>query len=248
MVQCSSPSSTSTWCRGLSVLVWRTVTKCRRKRHTVTHFCHTHWSQPLLLFLCWHQECPHKHLESLADGKSRERLPFMSGERTEEKTGIKVEDMRWMPAERAGDGPTQRAELSHENCCSQENFSWTSASHSNNGGLWILTHTARRPDIAFMWNAQTEPQKHGAAPLMIQSWTTSTEQSRQKHRQLALSSFLEHKQGLFKKQLLWKLASQNNPTELYFYATIHEETPASPPLPPREAGTKRMERFHLRCI
>lgn len=180
--------------------------------------------------------------------KAEKDFLLCQGKELRRKQESKLKIKRWMPAERAGDGPTQRAELSHENCCSQENFSWTSASHSNNGGLWILTHTARRPDIAFMWNAQTEPQKHGAAPLMIQSWTTSAEQSRQTHRRLALSSFLEHKQGLFKKQLLWKLASQNNRTELYFYATIHEETPASPPLPPREAGTKRMERFHLRCI
>lgn len=48
---------------------------------------------------------------------------------------------KWKGSKGESDGLRQLSKLRHEkNCCSQENSSLTSASHSNNGGLWFLTH------------------------------------------------------------------------------------------------------------
>lgn len=43
---------------------------------------------------------------------------------------------KWKGSKGESNGPRQHSKLRHEkNCCSQENSSLTSASHSNNGGL-----------------------------------------------------------------------------------------------------------------
>lgn len=111
VLQCSKPSSTSTHLAERSAAFWRT--ECRRRRDTVTHFCHSDWSPPLPLLTL---DSPHKQLESLTESLMWKRFEAQREPKLKEEDARR-EGGRWTEAARWAEP------WNTENCCSQENFS-----------------------------------------------------------------------------------------------------------------------------
>lgn len=111
VLQCSKPSSTSTHLAERSAAFWRT--ECRRRRDTVTRFCHSDWSPPLPLLTL---DSPHKQLESLTESLMWKRFEAQREPKLKEEDARR-EGGRWTEAARWAEP------WNTENCCSQENFS-----------------------------------------------------------------------------------------------------------------------------
>lgn len=141
--------------------------------------CHNYTSLFLILSLLhWHQRgkeslCPNvgwwsKKKKTSSAWRKRNRTTEANCRHADLRIAsgtvcVKVkrekESTRWIytaererESRREGDRVRQRSKLRHEkrkNCCSQENSSLTSASHSNNGGLWFLMLTMRQSECHY---------------------------------------------------------------------------------------------------